>query len=268
VGDRLAAFRRADAVPRARLGPAVRALSDALHARVVAWSGGSTVEYRLVDGAPWSALQTYEGGRRSVVRINAGAALGAGRLPRLVAHEAWPGHHLECCHGEAAVAVGRVEQGVTLLGSPQAVVSEGLAECGLGTVVGPGWGPWAADVLAAAGVRLDGELAERLEPVLSVLRQVRVDAALLLHADGAPTSTRIAAAEQHLRRWLLLDAARARRVVASLARPLWRAHVVASVAGTTVVRTALGREPVAQHRRLLDAPVLLSSATQPNEYAE
>ena len=79
--------------------------------------------------------------------------------------------------------------------------------------------------------------------VLAVLRRVRVDAALLLHDGGAPTSERIAAAEEHLRRWLLLDAARARRVVDSLARPLWRAHVVASVEGTAIVGRWLEQGP-------------------------
>ena len=260
TGERLAAHRRRDAVPLDRLGLAVRALSDALRDRVAPWSGPppGDVEYRLVDGAPWSALQTYAGGHRSIVRVNAAAALGASRLPRLVAHEAYPGHHLECSRGETAVEAGRVELGVSLLGSPQTVVSEGLAECGLGTAVGPGWGPWAAGVLADVGVSLDGRLAERLDPVLAVLRRVRVDAALLLHDGGAPTSERIAAAEEHLRSWLLLDAARARRVVDSLARPLWRAHVVASVEGAAIVGRWLeqGPDPVTRHLRLLDTPVV------------
>ena len=135
--------------PARPLGPAVRSLSAALRDRVAPWSGPAAagdVEYRLVDGAPWSALQAYAGDRRSVVRVNAAAALGASRLPRMVAHEAYPGHHLECSRGEAAVRAGRVELGVSLLGSPQTVVSEGLAECGLETAVGPGWGPWGAGV--------------------------------------------------------------------------------------------------------------------------
>jgi hypothetical protein len=260
TGERLAAHRRRDAVPPDRLGPAVRALSDALRDRVAPWSGPppGDVEYRLVDGAPWSALQAYAGGHRSVVRVNTGAALGASRLARLVAHEAYPGHHLECSRGESAVGAGLVELGVSLLGSPQTVVSEGLAERALATAVGPGWGPWAAGVLADVGVTVDGRLAERLDPVLAVLRRVRVDAALLLHDGGAPTSERIAVAEEHLRSWLLLDAARARRVVDSLARPLWRAHVVASVEGAAIVGRWLeqGPDPVTRHLRLLDLPVV------------
>ena len=151
VGDRLAGYRRRDAVPPDRLGPAVRALSAALRDRTAGWSGpAGTVEYRLVDGAPWSALQTYAGGQRSVVRVTP-APVSARVCRALVAHEAYPGHHAECVRGETAVGAGRVELGVTLLGSPQTVVSEGLAECGLGTAVGPGWGPWAAGVLASGG---------------------------------------------------------------------------------------------------------------------
>lgn len=262
VGERLAAHRRRDAVPRERLGPAVRALSAALRRRVAARYGLPSTEavaYRFVDDASWSALHTYTGGHRSLVQVNAGALLGAARLSRLVAHEAYPGHHVECSRAEAAVAAGRVEQGITLLGSPQTVVSEGLAECALGTAAGPGWGRCASDVLAPVAVPLDGELAERLEPVLAVLRRVRLDAALLLHDGGSPTSGRVAAAEAHVRRWLLLDAGRARRVVEALARPLWRAHVAASVEGAVIVRVWLDGDSgsVGQHCRLLDDPAAL-----------
>ena len=264
VAEQLAVHRRRDGVPRERLGPAVRALSTALRRRVAARYGlapGEAVAYRLVDGASWTALHTYTGDHRSVVQVNVGAVLGAGRLPRLVAHEAYPGHHVECSRSEAAVAAGCAEPGITLLGSPQTVVSEGLAECALGTAVGRRWGRWASEVLAPVGVPLDGELAERLDPVLAVLRRVRLDAALLLHDDGPPTGLRIAAAEAHVQRWLLLDAGRARRVVEALARPLWRAHVVASVEGAVIVRTWLdrGSEPVARHCRLLDDPVALDA---------
>jgi hypothetical protein len=158
---------------------------------------------------------------------------------------------------ERAAARGRPELTVAVLGTPQTVVSEGLAECGLDVVVGPGWGPWAASLLATAGVPTDGALAERLDPVLAVLRRARVDAALLLHRRGRPTVDSAAAAEAHLRRWLLLEPARARRVVDALARPLWRTQVVAAVEGAELVRERLlrtGVDPVAEHLRLLDDP--------------
>jgi hypothetical protein len=121
--------------------------------------------------------------------------------------------------------------------------------------MGAKWGRWVSQVLGGVGVPLDGELAERLDPVLATLRRARLDAALLLHDAGPPTSSDVAGAEAHLRRWLLLDAMRARRLVATLARPLWRAHVAASVEGSALVRSFLRhRDPVGHHLRLLDDP--------------
>ncbi len=261
LAARTAAHRRRDAAPADRLGPAVAALAAALRARATGPYGlapGEDVELRTVDDAPWRALQTYRGGHRSIVRVNAGARPAAGRLPRLVAHETYPGHHVECCRLERAAARGRVELSVAVAGSPQTVVSEGLAECALDVAVGPGWGRWAAAVLAPAGIVVDGVLAERLDPVLATLRRVRLDAALLLHG-GARTVRRVDAAEAaqaHLRRWLLLDDARARTMVEVLARPAERAQVVADVEGTELVRRLLRSavDPLAEHRRLLDDP--------------
>jgi hypothetical protein len=260
LAARMAAHRRRDAVAPALLGPAVEALSAALRARTAGRYGlppDEAVEHRVVDGAPWRALQTYCGGHRSVVRVNSGIAVGAGRLPRLVAHETYPGHHVECCRGERAAARGRVELGVTVLGTPQTVVSEGLAECALDVGVGPGWGAWAGAVLVGAGVRADGALAERLDPVLGLLRRARLDAALLLHGAGRPTADAAEAAEAHLRRWLLVDAVRGRRMVEALARPLWRTQVVAGVEGVASTAALLFRpavDPVTEHLRLLDDP--------------
>jgi hypothetical protein len=255
LAGRMAAHRRADAVPGDRLGLAVGALSTALRTRVApcfGLPGDESVEHVVVDDAPWSALHTYRGGHRSVVRFSTTAA-SACRLPRLVAHETYPGHHTECVRAERS---GRAELLVAVLGSPQTVLSEGLAECALDTGVGPGWGGWAAAVLDRTGVQVDGVRAERLDAARTALRRVRLDAAVLLHAGPRPD---VAGAEAHLRRWLLLDAGRARRVVDALVRPLWRTQVVASVEGADLVRRRLAADPAVEHLRLLDDPCPLTA---------
>jgi hypothetical protein len=263
--ERLGARRTSDAVDPDRLGAVVGALTSGLRARVAPRYGlppSEAVSHRIVDDGPWSALHTYSGLGRSVVRINAGARPTAGRLPRLLAHETYPGHHVECVRAELAAARGHVELAVTVAGSPWTVLSEGLAECALDTAVGAGWGPWSEQVLASAGVDTDGRLAERVDVALAALRRVRLDAALLLHGAGRPTADGVEAARAHLRRWLLLDDHRARRVVDALARPLWRTQVVASVEGSALVRAWLSRagvDPVVEHLRLLDAPLVPSA---------
>jgi hypothetical protein len=257
---RLDDLRARDAVAPGKLGGAVGALAADLRRCVAARYGlpaGETVAHRVVDDAPWSALQAYRGGFRSVVEINGGARPSAGRLPRLVAHETYPGHHVECVRAELAAARGHAELTVMLVGSPWTVLSEGLAECALDTAVGAGWGPWSEEVLATVGVDTDGHLSERWDRVRAILRRARLDAALLLHGAGRPRADRADAAQAYLQRWLLLDDDRARRVVEALARPLSRTQVVASVEGPALARAWLSRagsDPVAEHLRLLDDP--------------
>jgi hypothetical protein len=263
LAARLADHRRRDAVPTDRIEGAVGAVVAVLRDRTesrYALPPGEGVELRVVDGVPWRALQTYRGRHRSVVRVNATAGTTAGALARLVAHETYPGHHVECCRHELAAARGRVELSVTVLGTPQTVGSEGLADAALDVAVGPRWGRVAAPALAAAGVRTDGPLAEGLDAVRAALRPVRLDAALMLHG-ARPGVDAVEAAEAHLRRWLLLDPARARRLVGALARPLWRAHVAAVVAGVELAREHLSGapDPAAEHGRLLDAPLTPST---------
>jgi hypothetical protein len=260
LADRLAAHRRRDEVPPDRLLPALHALSEALRERTRArWPlpAGEAVEYRLVTGGPWAALHHHLGGHRSRVTVNATARLRCAQLPHLVAHESYPGHHTERCRKQAGLVTARGwhEHRVGLVRSPQSLVAEGAADLGLHAVVGPGWGPWAAEVLRGVGLPFDGELAERLDNAATGLQAVRQDAALLLHDRRGSAGDALA----HLRRWLLIADVRARQVLESLAHPLWRGYVATHVEGPRLVRDWLQRPgaepPLERYRRLLDEPL-------------
>jgi hypothetical protein len=249
--------RRRDEVPASLLLPAARALSAALRDRVP-WPlpTGEDVGYRVVTEALWTALHARRGGARSIVTLNVGARLGWTALPGLVAHEAYPGHHVQRC-----LQPRLPERAVVLVRSPQSVVAEGLAETGLDLLVGPDWGTWAADVLAAAGlpVGFDGGLAQALEEVTRPLRAVRQDAALLLHDRRLPPAARAQAARRHLERWLPLRPGRAERIVTALGSTLWRGYVVAHVQGPPMVNSWLragAESSLGRYRHLLHAAAL------------
>jgi hypothetical protein len=171
----------------------------------------------------------------------------AGQLAQLVAHEAYPGHHTELCRlADGPIGGGgEVEHTASLVLSPCSAVSEGLADTGLDALVGPGWGPWAAGVLDAVGVRVDGELVERVDAAMTGLLRVRQDAALLLHDRRAGEP----AARRHLRRWLLVDDERAGQMLAFLTHPVWRAYTTTYVEGHLAVRAHLGPDPVTARGR-------------------
>ncbi|MDX8037230.1 DUF885 domain-containing protein [Lentzea sp. BCCO 10_0856] len=263
--DRLNAFRTADEVPARRLQGAVQALSSALRDRVrhkFALPEQEIVEYQVVTNKPWSGFNYYLGGYRSRVAVNADLGHRMSNLPHLVAHESYPGHHTEHCRKEAGLIArrGHAEQSIFLINTPQCLMAEGMAELGLHAAVGPGWGVWTEQIFRDLGLRMDGELSEKVESATSGLLTVRQDAALLLHDRGADQDDVVA----HLRRWLLVPDRRARQMVRFLADPLWRAYTTTYVEGVRLVRAWLdvrapGESLDSRYLRLLDEPLVPKS---------
>ncbi|HEV7907847.1 MAG TPA: DUF885 domain-containing protein [Pseudonocardiaceae bacterium] len=265
---RLADFRAQDEVPPRRLQGCVHALSSALRDLVrqrFELPAQETVEYRVVTDKPWSGFNYYLGDFRSRVAINADLRHRASNLPHLVAHESYPGHHTEHCRKDAGLVARRgfAEQSIFLINTPQCLMAEGMADLGLHAVVGPGWGTWTAEIMADLGLRVDGELAERVERAAAGLLGVRQDAALMLHDQGADPEDVVA----FLRRWLLVPEVRARQMLRFLADPLWRAYTTTYVEGVKLVKAWLdlrpSGEPLADRfLRLLDEPLVPASLAE------
>ncbi len=265
LADRMAAHRKAEEIPPDRVEEAIEAFSSALRDIVRArypLPEQETVVYEVVTDKPWSGFNYYEGGYRSRVAVNADLRQPMSHLPRLVAHESYPGHHTEHCRKEARLVegLGQSEQTIFLVNTPQCLMAEGLADLALHAAVGPGWGRWAQEIYADLGLRFDGERAEAVAAASAGLAEVRQDAALMLH-DENRDSDDVAA---FLRRWMLVDDVRARQTLKFLCSPLWRAYTSTYVEGYRLLRAWLDDRPDGvglseRFGRLLDEPLIPSA---------
>ncbi len=265
LADRMAAHRVADEIPPARLAECIDAFSSALRDRVRAeypLPDGEVVTYEVVTDQPWSGFNYYLGDYRSRVAVNADIKQQMSNLPRLVAHESYPGHHTEHCRKELGLVErsGHAEQTIFLVNTPQCLMAEGLADLALHAAVGEGWGGWAAEIYADLGLRFDGERAETVAEASAALVDVRQDAALMLH-DEHRDADEVAA---YLRRWLLIDDVWARQMLRFLSSPLWRAYISTYVEGYRLLRAWLDGRPsgvslTERFTRLLDEPLIPSS---------
>ena len=190
-------------------------------------------------------------------------------LPRLVAHESYPGHHTEHCRKEAGLVEGKghAEQTIFLVNTPQCLMAEGLADLGLHAAIGPNWGGWAREIYADLGLRFDGERAEAVSEAAGALADVRQDAALMLHDEHRDVDDVV----DFLKRWLLVNDERARQMLRFLSSPLWRAYTSTYVEGFRLLRAWLDDRPAdvgltARFGRLLDEP-LIPSALRDREAA-
>ncbi|MFN8090325.1 MAG: DUF885 domain-containing protein [Mycobacterium sp.] len=265
LAERMEAHRVSEEIPPARLEECIHAFSSALRdivRRTYPLPESEAIVYEVVTDKPWSGFNYYEGEYRSTVAVNADLKQQMSNLPRLVAHESYPGHHTEHCRKEAGLvaAGGQAEQTIFLVNTPQCLMAEGLADLALYASVGPGWGLWASEIYADLGLRFDGERAESLSEAAAALADVRQDAALMLHDEHRDVDDVVA----YLRRWLLVDDARARQMIRFLSSPLWRAYTSTYVEGYRLLRTWLDARPAGvslaeRFGRLLDEPLIPSA---------
>jgi hypothetical protein len=251
LAERYVAWRESHTVPGDRLEPAIRSLADDFRERTDRLFGlpeEESVQWDLVTGQPWSGFNYYLGGLQSRVAINTDLPVLSTSLGHLVAHEAYPGHHTEHTRKEVGLVRRRhwIEETIFLVGTPQCLLAEGLADLGLEVIVGRRPEPVLEQHLRPLGVRYDAEVIAVVSEAAETLSAVRANAAWLLHQEGRPPDDVVA----YLERWGLLSRPRAEKAVEFLTDETWRAYISCYVEGVALCRRFVAGEP-ARFERLL-----------------
>jgi hypothetical protein len=216
-----------------------------------------------VSGQPWSGYNWYDGGLRSRVDLNTDLPIRAAELVGVLAHETYPGHHLEHALKEAQLVRQdhRLECSIFLINTPECLVSEGLADLGRRFAVPAADEPdLLVELFERAGLprSSDPVATAELARTTIALREPRtrlgefaVNAALRRHVDGADHDVVRAEFEQTA----LLTPERAEKRLEFIEHPLWRTYVFVYSEGEAFLRRWLEAVPEAEQparfRRLL-----------------
>jgi hypothetical protein len=244
LAERYNEWREAQAVPVGTLDAGLHSLAEDLRERTTNLFGfpdGDRIDFELVTNEPWSGFNYYLGGLRSRVAINTDLPVLSPSLAHLVAHEAYPGHHTEHCHKEAGLVRRRhqEEETIFLVGTPQCLLAEGLADLGLEVVMGERPEPTVAEHLRPLGISYDPEVVANVAQASEALNTVRGNVALLLHEDGADLDDAVA----YLERWALLSHPRAVKATEFLTDPTWRAYMTCYIEGLPLCRRFVAGDP-------------------------
>jgi hypothetical protein len=247
-------------------GIAVTVLADLLPlmrertTAVVDLPAGEQFVLEPVSDEPWWAFNYYLGDLRSRVALNVDVPTTGRDLVHLAAHEVYPGHHTEHSVKEQLLIRerGAIEEGIQLVPTPQAVLSEGIAEVGAEIVLGDDGHADAYAVLARHGIDVDAELTEEIAKAAEPLGTIGLDAALMMHQDGASPEE----AQAYIERWRLVPPDQAKHVVRFATDPTWRAYVVTYSAGLDLCRAYVGGDSSRFHR-LLTEPVRIGQLGMP-----
>ena len=202
------------------------------------------LDVSLVRDQPWSGYNWYDGGFRSRVELNVDLPIRLSALVDTIAHETYPGHHLEHALKEQGLVNGRgwIEASILSINTPECLISEGLASLGPSLIEPEAGRPALLEELgAAAGVPLaadPGALREAaarqpaIEAARGILGESRVNAALLRHADGRSSDE----VRDFLVRVGRYTPERAAKSMEFIEHPLWRLYVFVYPEGEALLR--------------------------------
>jgi hypothetical protein len=259
--ERRNAWRDLHLVPGDLAVPALEDLLPLLRSRteelLVDLPAGEALDLEPVSDEPWWAFNYYLGDLHSRVVLNIDVPTTGLDLVHLVAHEVFPGHHTEHAVKEQLLIreQGKIEEGIQLVPTPQAVLSEGIAETGGDLILDDAAKEEAYAILRRHEITLvDPELSERISAVTERLRTVGVDAALMIHEEGASAEE----AQAYIERWNISTPEQAKHSVRFVTDPTWRAYVITYSAGRDLCRAYTKGDP-ARFRTLLTEHVRIGS---------
>jgi hypothetical protein len=255
LADRYREWRESTRVPADRIEAIAAALID--EARewtrgLVDLPDGESVDLEVVRDRSWLAFCEYKGGLRSQISINIDLPISAFDLLHVVCHETYPGHHAErvCKDALLVRARGQLEETIVMVPTPQSLVSEGIAELGFELVSESEGAERLTGVLSDAGLELDLPHALAVWRTMEPCRWAEVNAALMLHEEGASDDE----AKAYIERWGLMTPEFAAHVVRFVKAPTSRTYVINYSAGRNLCRSYVDGDP-SRFRHLLTEQV-------------
>jgi hypothetical protein len=252
------------AVPPAAVERAVDAAMQLVRERTheaIGLPEGEEIELEIVTGERWFGYAHYLGGFRTRISVNTDLSFPASDLLRFAAHEGYPGHHTHRAWQEADLArdEGRIDATLDLLWSPDAVVSEGLAETGPDFVLDGDAHGELAERLRPLGFEYDAEVGARVAEARRKLYYVPSNVTILLHERGASRQE----AWDYAAHWSLQPADRVDKILENAEERRSRGYVHSYSEGRRLCSAFVDGDP-ARLRRLMTArllPAELDAAT-------
>ena len=264
--ERLEAWDAGLTIPEDRVAALADHLAAQFRERAAALFGlpeGEGARISMVRDRPWSGYNWYEGGRRSRVEINLDLPVRVGDLVHTIAHETYPGHHLEMATKEERLVdrAGRAELTLLSLNTPECLMHEGLADLGYQFAVPPdAEAATIEEAMRVAGLATAPDLATKwataerqvvVGRARRILRGIGGNAAFLRHVDGRSHEEVIS----YLMVAGRLSRDRAEHRLQFIEHPVWRTYVFVYREGAELLGawldTAAPAERTARFQRLL-----------------
>ncbi|MFX1506506.1 MAG: hypothetical protein ACFFDC_10365 [Promethearchaeota archaeon] len=219
------------------------------------------VEVQIVTNEPWSAYNWYLGNYKSRIDVNTDLPLEWDQILSFASHEGYPGHHTEHSVKDKRLYIdeNRFEHAILLILTPEAVISEGIANTGLDVIF--------PDEQHRMGIEIENFRPNSSDTPLEVLlKRVKCknelfklsgNLAIYAHVDGqtddeifdyCSRELNIPYTKERLQQWMKF-----------IRNPLWAPYIFTYSHGEALIRRKFGEKPSIQDfSQLLSRPILPS----------
>lgn len=218
----------------------------------------------FVSDQPWGAYNWYLGGCRSRIDINTDMPSTISRLPGLIAHEGYPGHHTELAIKEERLIRQKnyYEHVLTLINSPSCVIAEGIATSALETLMTDdeleAW--YRDELLPQAGLaHIDPKRIIEVSRAGEKGDGLWGNAAFMLHDQKKPT----AEIKSYLQKYGLSTDKETEQAIRFISNPLYRSYIFTYHIGYDLLKELFAHGDRDKYfARLLEEPVTPSQVWQ------
>ncbi|HET9322289.1 MAG TPA: hypothetical protein VFO03_00300 [Gaiellaceae bacterium] len=252
LADRYQRWEDGSPVPADKLEPTIRRLGASLRELtrgLVGLPDGETFELELVNDKHWYAFNDYRGKLHSNMAVNIDLPINALALVVTIAHELYPGHHTERTWKEQLLYIegGQLEESVLTYGTPQSLITEGIAKLAV-EMVAEDHASLVAEALAECGIPYDSDAERRIRSAARPLDRAITNAAILLHVDGVSPDD----AKAYLQRWELVSDERAQQHTDFVMDPWGRTYITTYSGGYELCRNWVAGDPTRLKRLLTE----------------
>lgn len=261
--ERMKGFEEKTVIPEEELEPIIKKLADDFQRRtleIISLPEDESCEYALVQDKPWTGYNWYLGKYASRIDINTDLPTFAAFIPRLVAHEAYPGHHTEHAMKEKELYRDRgyLENSIQPLNAPSCVISEGVAENALEMIATPDETIQIyQSILQQAGLKqVSGDQIYQISEARRALDKFSINAILLLHGEGASDEEVV----NYGVRYALITEQESKKYLEFFKDPLSRSYGFLYPLGYELVHNYVGNgeDRIKRFTRLLREPITTS----------
>jgi hypothetical protein len=244
LGERHERWRKSMLVPNEQIERTVTAVIEEARAQtreLVELPDAEGVVLEIVRDVPWLGFNFYLGNLQGRVAVNVDLPMSAIDLLLLAIHETYPGHQAERAIKEHLLVRGggRLEEAIVLAATPQSLVTEGIGRLAPRLLLEGDGAAAFAGIIRNAGVEFDLGQAMAVECAFEPCRWAEVNAALMLHEEGASQ----AEVRAYLQRWGLMSGDLADHLIRFITEPSSRTYVMNYPSGLALCNSYVDGKP-------------------------